>query len=197
MPGRAAGGDLDRGEAPEICFGDVRHLVEKDPAGVERDAPFDCFADRARLLVNLFEHEMFEAALFRLDWIPGDPLHLRLDLSAREVSDAHRVPGHDGNLAVTEKENIARVFQDRGNVGSDKVLAVADTDYDWRSKSRGDDGIGLVSREHRQRKDAAQFADRLAHRLFKTIPLLEVLFDQVSYDLGVGFSDEVMILLAQ
>ena len=105
--------------------------------------------------------------------------------------------GHHGNFAVAEKENIAGVFQDRGNVRSDKVLAIADTDYHRRPQARGDDRIGLIGRKHRQGKDAAQFADRLAHCLFKTIALLEVLFNQVRYDFGVGFGDEVMILLAQ
>ena len=146
MPGGPAGCDLDRSEALEVGFGDVLHLVEKDAASVERDPAFHGFAHRARLLVNLFEHEMFEAAFFRLDRVPGDSLHLRLDLRAREIGDAHRVLSHHGNLAVAQKENITRVFQDCGNVRSDKVFAIADTDDHRRPQARRDDHIGLIGR---------------------------------------------------
>src|SRR4249920_1642164 len=116
MQRSAAGGDLDGSETFEILFTDVLHFVEKDAARVERDAAFYGFANGAGLLVNLFEHEVLEAAFFSLDRIPGDALHLRLDWIAREVGDAYRVFGHYGNLAVAKKENIASVFQNRRNI---------------------------------------------------------------------------------
>ena len=116
MPGRAAGGDLDRSETFEVVFGDVLHLVEKNPAVVQRDAAFYRLAHGARLLVNLFEHEVFEAALFGFDRIPGDALHRRLDFIAREIGDPDCVLRHHSNLAVAEKENVAGVLEDRGNV---------------------------------------------------------------------------------
>ena len=85
----AASSNLDRVEALEIFLGEVLHFVKKYAAGFERDTAFDGFAHRARLLVNLLEHEMLEAAFFRLNRVPGDTLPFGFDLFAGEVSDAH------------------------------------------------------------------------------------------------------------
>src|SRR5205085_846362 len=74
VPGSSAGGDLDRTEAFKVSFRNVIHLVEKQPAGIERDATLHRVAHGARLLINLFEHEMLEAALLSHDRIPGNPL---------------------------------------------------------------------------------------------------------------------------
>ncbi len=71
---------------------------------------------------------MFEAALFRHDRIPGNALDRGLDRVRFEVSHAHGVFIDDGHLAVAEKEDVARVLQDRRNVGRDKKLAIAQTD---------------------------------------------------------------------
>src|SRR5438132_14145490 len=130
MQRRPAGSDLNRVKALEVGFCDVRKLVEKHATCVERDAAFDSFANGARLLVNLLEHEMLEAAFFRLDRIPGDALHLRLDRIAVEVSDAYRILRHHGDLTVAEKKDVSRVLKNGRNVGSDKVFAIAEAnDY--------------------------------------------------------------------
>ena len=140
----AASCDLDRSEVLEILFADVLHFVEENAARVERDAALYGFTDGARLLVNLFEHEVLEAALFRLDRIPGDPLHLRLYLIAGEIGDAHSVFAQYRNFAVAEKENIASVFQNRGNIRRDEILAIADADDHRRSQTGRDDRVGII-----------------------------------------------------
>ncbi len=157
MPRRAAGGDLDRGQATQIVLGNV-HRVEIDLAGVERNAALDGIADGARLLVDLLEHEMLEAALLRHDRVPGDPLLLGFDDIAVKIGDADRVFGQDRDLVVAEKENVARVCEDRRNVGRDKKFAVAQADHDRRAFANGDDRVGFVHRNDRQRKNAAQLA---------------------------------------
>src|SRR5919106_1106256 len=111
MPRRTTGRDLDRREAFEVCFGDVGHLVEKDASGVERDSSLHCVADGTWLLVNLFEHEMLEAALFRHDRIPGDSLDRRLNRIAFEIGDANGVFVDDGDLAVAKEKDVARVLK--------------------------------------------------------------------------------------
>src|SRR6185369_5563507 len=116
MPRRATRRDLDRSETFEVGFGDVAHLVEKHLTAVERDATLHRVANGARLLVNLLEHEMLEAALFRHDRIPRDPLNRRLHRIAFEVCHAHRVTIDDRDLAVAEKKDVTRVLQNRWNV---------------------------------------------------------------------------------
>ena len=72
-----------------------------------------------------------------------------LGVGRHEIGDAHARLCHHGNLAVTEKKDIARVFEDCGNVGSDKVFAVAKADHHGRAESGGNDRVRLVSRQHR------------------------------------------------
>ncbi len=148
MERRAASGNLDRVQPFEVGLGNVLHLVQKNPAGVERDAAFHSFTHGARLLVNLLQHEMLEAALFRLDRVPGDPLHDRLDWIAGKIGNTHRVLGHHGNFAVAQKENVARVLENCGDVGGDKVLALAQTDNYRRSQPGGNNSVGFVRGEH-------------------------------------------------
>src|SRR5213594_2940180 len=116
---------------------EVFHVVKKHPARVERDAPLDRFANGARLLVNFLKHEMLEAALFRLNWIPGDALSLRHQWIAGEVRDAHAGFCHHGDLSVAKKENVAGVFENRRNIRSDKIFALTDSDYHRRTQARG------------------------------------------------------------
>ena len=71
MPAGAAGGAMwDAVDLGELFESGMAHFVEEDLAGFERDAAEGGVADGARLLPNLFEHEVLEAALFGLDWGP-------------------------------------------------------------------------------------------------------------------------------
>ena len=142
-------------ETFEVRFGDVAHLVEKDAAGIERDASLHRVANGARLLVNFLEHEMLEAAFLRHDRIPGDPLDRRLHGVAFEVGDAHGVFVDDRDLAVAEKEDVARVLKNWRNVGRDEELAIAETDHDRRTLAHGDDRVRFVGVDDRKREDAA------------------------------------------
>ena len=89
---------------------------------------------------------MLEAALLNLNRIPGDALRLRLGLVALEIRDANAVLRHDGNFPVIQKENVARVLKDRGNVRRHKELVVAEADNNRRALARGNDRVRLVSR---------------------------------------------------
>ena len=109
------------------------HLIEEHAAGVMRDAAFNSFANRARLLENFLEHEMLEAAFFRLNRIPSNSLTLRHHRISSEVGHAYAGFCHHGNLAIAEKENVASMFEDCRNVGSDEELAVAQANNDGRS----------------------------------------------------------------
>ena len=73
VPARAAGEEddaLGRGQ----LRGRRAQLLEVHLALVEGDARQEGVAYRLRLLVDLLEHEVAVAALFRLHGVPGDPL---------------------------------------------------------------------------------------------------------------------------
>src|SRR5262245_696290 len=134
MPGRAAGRDLDVGEASELRAVNG-HRVKEYTARVERYAALRGVADGARLLVNLLEHEMLEPALFGLDRVPVYALDLRLDLRAPPVGDAHAAARQRDDFVVAQEENVARIRQQRRNVRGHEIFAVAKADDDRDRKS--------------------------------------------------------------
>src|SRR5215510_8306306 len=140
-------------EALEVCLSDVVHLVEKDAACVERDSSLHRIAHGAWLLVNFLEHEMLEAALLRHDRIPRDPLDRWLHRVAFEVDNANGVLVDDRDLAVAEKENVARVLENRWYVRGDKELAIAEADNHRRTLAHGDDRVRLVCIDNRECED--------------------------------------------
>ena len=115
-------------------------------------------ADGARLLENLLEHEMLEAALFRGDGVPGDVLDLGLDGLAFGVRDLHALGREHGDIAVGEEEHVAGVREDAGNIAGDEVFVFAKADHHRRTDARGDDlAAGPWWRESpgRRRRSAA------------------------------------------
>ena len=166
MPTGAAGDDVDFFRGAEFGFADL-HFVEEDVAGVQRDAAQRGVADGARLLINFLEHEVLEAALFRHDRVPGDVLHLAPNGLAVEIGELHAVGSDDGEIAIGQKENVASVIEDRGNVGGDKVFVVAEADHQRRSIAGGDDLVGLIDGDHRQSEDAGEFFHGAANGFFK------------------------------
>src|SRR5437899_11778397 len=102
MPASSASDNLHLAKFAELLLGDF-HFVEKYFAAFERHSPEQSVADGARLFVNLFQHEMFETALFRLDGVPGDVLHDTLDRMAVVVHHANAFGGEDGEVAVAQE----------------------------------------------------------------------------------------------
>src|ERR1700745_3395424 len=99
---------------------------------------------------------MLEPALFGHDGVPGDMLHLALDGVAVEVSEFHAFRGDDGEIAIGEKEEVARVIQDGGDVGGDKIFVLAQTDDRGRTVAGGDNLVGLVDGDDAEREYAGQ-----------------------------------------
>src|SRR6266699_3281203 len=144
VPGRSAGSDFYCRETFEIGFSDVLNLVEKYFAGIQREPSLHSVADGARLLVNLLEHKMLEAALLSHYRIPGNSLNRRLDRIALEISYAHRVFREHGDFTVAEKKDVARMLQDGRNIRGDKKLAISEADDDGWSLTHGNNGVRLV-----------------------------------------------------
>src|SRR5207247_8415161 len=76
----------------------------------------------------------------------------------RRSSDLH------GHLLVAEKDDVARVREDGGNVGRHEELVVAETDHDRRTVAHRDDLLRVVGRHQDQREQAAH-VDRKSTRL--------------------------------
>src|ERR1039458_613322 len=159
-------------------------------------------ADGARLLVNLLEHEVLEAALFRHDRVPGNVLHLALDGLSVEIRQLHALGGDDGKVTISQKENVTRVIENRRDIGSDKVFVVAQADHERRAVARGHDLVGLVDGNDGQSEHSAEFFHCPADGLFEgevvaVASFEEMFFDQMSDDFGIGFGGELVAFFDQ
>ena len=89
----------------------------------------------------------------------------------------------------------------RGNIGRNEVFVFAHANHGGRAVAGGDDLIGIVGRDHGQRKDAGEFLDGLANRIFQRGPVavdgFEYLLDQMRDDFGVGFGGELVAFFGE
>ncbi len=92
VPAGAAGDDAHLLKFAKLVFRDG-HLIEEDFSGVLRNAAEQGVAHSARLLKNLFLHEMLVAALFRHDGIPGHVVRGAFDRAAVVVHHMHTFGG--------------------------------------------------------------------------------------------------------
>ena len=166
VPTGAAGGDVNFFQGAEFGFADV-HFFQKNSPGVLGDAAERCFLDGVRLLVNLFEHEVLEAAFFGHDGIPGDALGCALHGMAVEIGDFDALLGDDGEVAVGEKEEIAGVIEESGNVAGHEVFVFAEADDYGRAVAGGDDFSWIVGGDNDEREDSRELFDGFADGLFE------------------------------
>src|SRR5882762_5761409 len=109
MPARSAGDDAHLLEFAELLLRNC-HVVQENLSGVLRNAAEQRVADGARLLENLFLHEVLVAALFRHDRVPRDVLRGALDRAAVMVHHTDALLGEYGDVAVGEKKYLARML---------------------------------------------------------------------------------------
>ena len=111
----------------------VSFISSSDTCAIlERDAAAKRVRQRARLIVNLFEHEMRIAALLCRYGVPGNFFDRPLDGFALAVEQAIGAERHFADFAVFEKCHLARVVEQRRNVGSDESFALAPADHNRR-----------------------------------------------------------------
>ena len=141
---------------------------------------------------------MLEAALFRLDGVPGDVLYLALHGLAGEIQQLHAVGRQHRQLAVGQEEDVAGVVEHGGDVGSDEVFILAQPDHRRRPLTDGDDLLGVARGENGQSEDAAQLHSGAAHGFLqrKAVAAL-VLLHQMGDDLGVGLGYEAVAFALQ
>ena len=188
VPTGAACGDVDSVGGAELVVADL-HLAEEDLAGFRRDSTQRGFADGPRLLEDLLEHEVLVAALFRLNRVPQDGFERALDGIAVEIGELDPFGRQDGDIAVGQEIELARVVQDSRHIRGDKVFAFPHADHDRGPVARGDDLVGLAGGDHADRVSAGQLAGRAAHRvlerhgLARLLRRAQLLLDQVGDDL--------------
>src|SRR5208283_4518299 len=153
MPTGAASHDAHILEVPELLLRDL-HVAQKHLAVILRYSAEQRVSYGPRLFENLFLHEMLVAAFFRHDRVPSDLVRGPLDRLAIEIGNTNAIPREYCDIAIREKENVARVLQQCRNVAGHEVFAVSQADHGRRSDSGGHELLGVVSREKHQRINA-------------------------------------------
>ena len=197
MPRSARGHHLDLAEGAKIVFADL-HFIEKYFSGIGGKTAQHGVTHRPRLLVNLLEHEMLEAALFREDGIPGDMLHPPAHRVRLKIGEVRATRGEHGNVAVGQKQQVAGVVQNGRDIAGHEVFVFTQADDRRRSLANGYNLIEIARRNNGKGKDSGELAYSLSHGVFQTgRPVIQVFLDKVSNHLSVGFSGEAMPFAGQ
>ena len=139
--GRAAGDDDDALDAGEQLVESVE--LGDDHLAVAR-ASEDGVRDRLGLFADLLGHEARPAALVGGRGIPQHFERLDLDGVAVEVGHRDALGRDRDDLVLTDRERVAGVFDERGDVRSEEVLALAQSDHEGRVAAGADDEAGVV-----------------------------------------------------
>ncbi len=199
MKAGAAGDDMHAGGAPE----DLRRRrskcgFEQVPVG---HALLQGVGNGARLLVDFLEHVVLVRALFGGVGREFALAHRPRHVAALAVKDAATFARDFGHVAFLQKHETPRDRQERGNVGSDEILVLAQADDDRATHAGDDDAVWLLLADHGERVGPFEFDDRGAHRLEQIAKALHVKMDSVRDDFGIGLGFKLIArgfqLLAQ
>ena len=109
--------------------------------------------------------------------------------AAGVVGELHARRRDDRHLLVAHEDDVARVGENRRDVGRDEELLLAEPDDDRRAVADGDDLVGVVGGDQHQREQAAHVEQRAPDGVLEPVPL-RLALDQVRDDLRVGLGDE-------
>ena len=133
---------------------------------------------------------MLVAALFRLNGIPGDLLELRLAGFPGGIEQADPAARNHGNFMFVEKKNRSRVRQHGRNIRCDESLAIDAAHNERRAFADRDDLFGIVGGENGESEETLEFLERRKNGFLEIS--LEILFDQMRDDFGVGLRCELV-----
>ena len=94
--------------------------------------------ERLGLLVNLFEHVMFELALVGIACVPVDLLHAGFDAAVLTVQDVPGIAGQHAHLLILEIDYALGVPDQGHGVAGQKVLACANAEHQRATLPRAD-----------------------------------------------------------
>ena len=152
--------------------------------------------DGGGLLGDLLEHEVVVAALLGGREVPVDMELTRVGgvVVAVEVGDPVAVGGDHDGLVLTQFDGVAGVLDERGDVGAEEHLAVADADDQRGRAACGDDRARLVRVGEHQREVALQPRQHRHHgadEVARGRAVVVLPGDEVDGDLGVGVAGEL------
>ena len=135
---------------------------------------------------------MPKAALGRGDRVPFHLTRRASDFGTVELHQPNCAGGDLGQFAVFQHHRAARVFENRGNIRRDKILAVTESQHHRRRGLGGDQLAGFGFRQHDDGERTADAHDGLAHSLGQAETGFELLLDQMRDQLGIGFGAELV-----
>ena len=153
--------------------------------------------DGSRLLVDFLQHVVREVALLRRISRKLALTHRALHGVAVLVDDSHGGTADLGDVAFFQEHEATRDRQQRRNVGSDKILFVAQSDDDWTTFAREHDAIRIGLRDHRKRICALKFGNCCTHGPEEIVRRVEVMMNTVTDHFGVGLRGELVAELLQ
>ena len=161
------GGGAARDDDDAVDAGE--QLVEPVELGDHDLAVADAAADRVGdglgLLGDLLGHEATTSRPSRRRRHPTAPRTARPRPALPcEVGDRDAVGGDRDDLVLPDRERVAGVLDERGDIGAEEVLALAEADHERRVAAGADDEPGLVLVHREQRERALEAADDGAER---------------------------------
>ncbi|MPM15727.1 hypothetical protein SDC9_62099 [bioreactor metagenome] len=188
VEGRAGGDDDDlldlaqlRLRQPDLVEGQRTVLGVAAQQGV---------GDGLRLLEDLLAHEPVETALLGGGQIPVDVVALGLGRLAGEVGHLHPVGGDLHHRVLAEFEGLAGVLDERGDIGGEEVLPLAQADDQRGVAAGGDHPVGRPGVDGDQGEGALEPVDDGVQGVEQGRPLGDLDTEQLRGDLGVGLGAE-------
>ena len=157
--GGAAGGDIDFLDFAGQFGGQVEFVQANIPV-LEIHTPGQGVRQRAHLFVDFLLHEVAVLAFFSGGCVPGDGVDRGRYRRAVQRLHTDLGTGYHCHLARLEEDDLAGMFEDGRDVGSDEVFALAQTEHHPPGvpDAGADDFIGFVGR---QQDDAVSPLDLL------------------------------------
>ena len=163
------------------------------------DTRLDGLRNCAGLLHDLLDHKVLVTALFGCGHIPSNRAYFLLNRFAKCVEDLHAVRTNNCNLIVVQNHILTRAANDRGHIGRDHILSVAQTNDQRVVATRCDNFIRSIKRDNTQCVRAAYAVNRTQYRLgnVSILRFLVQIGNQVRYGLGIGLRTEYIAACGQ
>ena len=192
---RARGDDDDLGDLAQLVVVEP-HLVEVErPRG--RTPPQQRVGDSTRLLEDLLAHEPVVAVLLGGGEVPVDVEEAALGGGAVEVGDRGALAGDRDDLVLVELHRLAGVLDERGDVGAEERLALAEPDHERAVATGGDDPVGVLRVDGHEGERALEDRADLLHRDGQVGAADDLALEQVGGHLGVGLRGELVPVALQ
>ncbi len=186
---RAAADDDDLVDVAQLVVVQT-HLVElEQPLGGA--PPEQRVGHRPRLLVDLLAHEPVVAVLLGGGEVPVDVVAAPFGGGTVEVGHLDAVPGDRDDAVLVELHGLAGVLDERGDVGADEVLAVAEADHQRRAAPGGDHAVGVLGVQGDQGEGPLEAPADLLHGGGQVRAGEHRLLEQLRGHLGVGLRGQL------